>query len=717
MNLTRALDVALPEIPARVLSTRAPRVDPGTTFREHVEDGARVVRVYTPASGFMFKLTPQQWALAQLFDGSRSFAQIAEAFSTQTGEYYDEQSVAEFSAELDAANFWYQTAQEKNVLLLLQSKEERRKNLKARSRRFADLSMIIFPAFNPDRGLTWIYQRTRWIYSWWFTAITLLAFAFTFAISITHWSEIGRDTVEFYNFTDKSASDVAVLYLLGIFVVAAHEYAHAHACKHCGGRVPAMGFALIMLTPAFYTDTTEGAVMGDRAQRLVIALAGIWVELIICSIATPVWWLSEPGTMLHDGAYFLMMLTGIVSLVVNWNPLIKLDGYHMMCEIIGVPDLKEESTAWLSAWVKKHVWRLPVEVPYVPKRRRPGYAVYALLSGAYSYTVMTFLAKFAGNVSRNFSPEWAFLPDYGITLLIFKSRIRLLFNFLKLVYLDKKERVRAWLRSYGALAAGSLILIVLLLPVWHERTTGPFTLEPTQLAVVRAAVPGVVEDLHVTEGVPVVAGQPLARLRNLALRSELAAAQARLAAASSRATSAQLRYQDLGEALREKERYQAQAEQLRQKAAHLEIVSPIAGTVLTARPEDLRGSYLPEGAELLEVADLSRFRARIFVSEYDLYKVAIGAPARLQVEGLPQTWASEVAAIAPVSRESDPTLIEESKLKGLHPPQFYIVELRVPAAPGLKPGMTGTARVYGRRRTLAALAWDALRVVLGRKIW
>ena len=392
---------------------------------------------------------------------------------------------------------------------MLQSKEERRKNLKAKNR-FSDLSVIIFPAFNPDRFLTWFYSKTTFIYTKWFTILTVIGFAFTLGLTISHWPEIGRDTAQFYNFSDKTFADVAILYVLGIFVVAVHEFAHAHACKHCGGRVPAMGFALIFLTPAFYTDTTEGAVMGTRYDRLIIALAGIWSELMVCSIATPIWWLSDPGTLLHDGAYFLMMLTGIVSLVVNWNPLMKLDGYHMLCEIIGIADLKEDSTAYLSAWVKRHVWRLPVEVPYVPKKRRLGFAIYALLSGAYSYTVLTVVARFAGNVSRNFSPEWAFIPEVGVAFLVFKSRIRLLVNFMKLVYLDKKDRLLAWFRSRWALIAGVTAIVVLLVPFWHESTSGRFVLEPANRRVVRVEVPGVVERVLVKEGMTVVAGRAAA---------------------------------------------------------------------------------------------------------------------------------------------------------------------------------------------------------------
>jgi len=716
MNLTRALDVALPDIPAREILQRVPRLEPGATFREHIEDGERIVRVYFPSTGLMYRLTWPQWSLARLFDGSRSYAAIAELYSQQMGSHYDEQTIFEFASELQTAGFWYQTPQEKNVLLLLQSKEERRQNLKAKSR-FSDLSLITFPAFNPDGFLNWLYPKTRFIYTKWCTALTCVAFLFTLALTLGHWSEIGRDTAEFYNFTDKTVADIAILYLLGIFVVAVHEFAHAHACKHAGGRVPAMGFALIFLTPAFYTDTTEGAVMGTRAQRLVISLAGIWAELIVCSVATPIWWLTAPDTVIHEGAYFMMMLTGIVSLVVNWNPLIKLDGYYMLCEIIGIAELKEDSTAYLSAWVKKHVWRLPVEVPYLPRRRRPFFAVYALLSGAYSYLVLTVVARFAGNVSRNFSPEWAFIPQYGVALLVFKSRIRLLVNFMKLVYLDKRDRVRAWILSRRPVLAAVAALVFCLLPLWRQSTSGRFALEPVHRSVVRATVPGVVSDILVREGSRVQPGELLAKLRNLPLQSAAAEAQSHLVMASARAVAAQLRHGDYGPAVQDRDRLTVQARQLTLKAGSLELRSPIAGVVLTPHLGDRLGSYVTEGTQFLEVADVGALEARIYVSEYDMYKVREGAPARLHIDGTAQKWEFRAASVTPAAA-SDPSLMDQTKFKGLRPPQFYAVEIPVSDEGGsLKPGMTGTARVYGQRRSLAGFAIETLKVVLGRKIW
>src|SRR5215475_8800177 len=112
MNLTRALDVALPDIPAREVLARAPRIDPNATFREHLEDGQYIVRVYAPSSGMMYRLTRHQWNLARLFDGKRSYQEIAELYTQQAGAEYDEQSVSEFAAELESAGFWYRTQQE-----------------------------------------------------------------------------------------------------------------------------------------------------------------------------------------------------------------------------------------------------------------------------------------------------------------------------------------------------------------------------------------------------------------------------------------------------------------------------------------------------------------------------------------------------------------------------------------------------------------------------
>ena len=717
MNLTRVLNVALPEMPARVLSERPPRLDPGIIAREHIEDGKPVIRTYVPCAKSMFTFPPPNWRLAQLFDGSRSYEEIAELYSQQTGALYSAEEVREFASNLGAIDFWYRTPQEKNILLMQQSAEERRKKLKQQNR-WGDLSDVLFPAFNPDPFLTKLYSYTKFVYSGWFTALTLALFAIAAGITITHWSEVGRDTKAFYNFSNRTFGDILVLYVIVLGVVVVHEFAHAYASKHFGGRVTAMGFALVYLTPAFYTDTTEAEVTATRYQRLIVTVAGVWSELVICSIATIIWWGTAPDTAVHNGAYFLMMLTGIMSVLLNWNPLMKLDGYYMLCDLVRISDLKEASTAYVCAWVKKYIWRLPVEVPYVPKSRRFGYAVYAILSGAYSYTVLYVVARFAGNIVRNFSPEWGFIPEIAVALLIFRSRIRSLVNLMKFCYLDKKDRILAWFTPRHSLTVAIATVIFLALPLWHDSASGRFLLEPAHLAVVRARVPGIVTQLDAEEGQEVTTGETLARLRNLPLQSDFEETKANLLLAGDRAKAASLHYSEFGAALKEREGLAKQFQQISAMDSALEVTSPIEGTVVTPRVHELLGSYLKQGQELLEVADLSSLRARIYVSEYDLYKIRQSTTGRLMVQGLLKTWPAQIASMAPRPTEIDERLAGKVELLGMNPPHFYIVDLVVQNPDGtLKPGMAGVARIYGRRRSLLGLGWETFSNFWGRKLW
>ncbi|MGA9305692.1 MAG: HlyD family efflux transporter periplasmic adaptor subunit [Candidatus Sulfotelmatobacter sp.] len=717
MNITQALNVALPDLPARMVSQRYPRVHPKVVFKEQIEEGELVIRAFVPGVDMMYTFPPETWKLIQLFDGQRSYADVAELYSRESGVEYSEDTVRDFSAEIDDLNFWYKTAQEKNVKLMQKTADERRRLQKKKSK-WGDLSMIVFPAVNPDRFLTWVHDKISFIYKPWFVAMTLLAFAFSAGIFVTHWSEVGRDTWEFYNFAHKSWFDVATFWIIGTVLLCIHETGHGLTCKHYGAHVPAMGFLLIYLAPAFYTDTTQGEVLGDRFQRLMITVSGVWAELMVCAVATPIWWGTSPGTAIHDFAYTIILLTGFAVVLINWNPLIKLDGYYIVTDILGITELKESSTLYFSSWVKRNIWGLPVEVPKVPKRRRLGYAIYAILSGLYSYSILYIFASFIGNIARNFSADWGFLFEYGTAFLIFRGRLRTLWSFMKFVYLDKRDRIRAWFTPARKLAISAVALVFALLPLWHESATGRFVLEPENLAMVRAIVPGVVTRVYANEGQQVAAGAPLLQLRNMALDSKLARSQSDLAIATGRANSAILHYADFGSAEQERARLARQTGSYASEVAHLQVSTPIAGVVTTPGVGDLLGRYVPEGTELAEVADVARLRARIYVSEFEIYKLKEDSPARLQVDGTVGRHDARTIAIAPVSSEIAPGLIDLSRYKGQKPPRFYVFDLLVDNANGwLKPGMPGTARVYGNRRSLAGLALQQVEDFVGRKMW
>jgi len=357
-------------------------------------------------------------------------------------------------------------------------------------------------------------------------------------------------------------------------------------------------------------------------------------------------------------------------------------------------------------------------VPYVPKRRRLGFAVYAIASGLYSYTILFILARFVGNVFRNFNPEWSFIPELATGGLIFRSRIRSLVNFMKFVYLDKKDRIRIWFRAHPqrwALVAG---IVFLLLPIWHESINGRFVLEAVDRAVIRAQVSGRVVQVYVAEGQTVSQGDPVVQLRNLSLASRQADIEAGLQNASARLNAAESHYADTGAALVRHNQFAQQNLSIASEAAELELKSPIAGIVTTPRVADQLGSFVKEGTELAEVADTRTMRARLYVSEYDMHKYRSDSRGRLHVDGVLGRWDAASLRVSPISSEIAPGLLDLSKFKGMHPPKFYEMDLVI-GNPGatLKPGMIGTASVSGQRRSLAGFAYQSLADFLGRKAW
>src|SRR5208282_5173493 len=556
-----------------------PKLDPRLLAREHVEGGVPVVVANLRGTTDLYRFTPEQWALTQLFDGERSYQEIADLHTAQSGTALGEQDVKQFAEMLESTGFWYKTPQERNIALSQKLAEKRGQYARKRFK-VGDVSRIMVGHWDPDAYLERVYHKLKFIYSRWFTLLTLASFGFMVYVFVDRWGEIGRDTLRYYTFTEKGVSDLAEFWILFFIMAFLHESSHGLTCKHYGGQVHQMGFHLIFLTPAFFVDVTEAWVFADHWQRLVTIISGIWAEMIVCALATVVWWGTAPATFVHDLAYKFMLITGVAVVLVNMNPLIKLDGYYFFTELIGIADLKEKSTAFVSSWVKKQVWKLPVEVEWVPPRRRAIYLIYALVSGAYSYMLLLLVVRFAYNVLGHFTPDWAFIPALALAYFIFRSRLRTLVKFMDTVYLDKQERVRAWFTPARRAALGGAALVVLLLPIWRETVDARLLLEADQRAVIRAAAPGRVQRVLVEEGQSVRAGEPVAYLRHLKLEGDAAKALADYQVEAARATQAQLRYEDYAAAEQLKRQGADRLRTLQEQTAALEIRSPIAGRVV-----------------------------------------------------------------------------------------------------------------------------------------
>ena len=716
MNLSEALDAALPEIPKNQLRRKnPPQLDPELIVREDTLDGEQVVVVYQRSTTNIYRLPPIQWELVRLFDGQRSYEEIAERFSSTFAPITPE-DVREFASNMDASNFWYRSAQEKNLALNEKLRAERSR--RSERQPGANLAHISFSAWDPDAYLTRLDAAIgRYIYSRWFTALVVLLFLFEIFVFVSKWNLLSHDIPLYYNFSKKTLGDLASFWVIFFVIGFFHESSHGLTCKHFGGEVHSMGFMFLYLAPCFYVDVSESWVSATRLQRLATIIAGIWVEMVLCGIAMIVWTNTATGEPIHDFAYEIILITGLAVIVINMNPLIKLDGYYFFTEWLGIPDLKERSTAFLSGWVQNHVLRLPVDVPIVPRRRVALFAAYAMLSGLYSYVLLLSFVRFAFNILTHFIAEWAILPAALLAFVIFRSRLRMFAAFVGRVYGNQRDRTLKHLTPTHVASFVGLILL-LATPIWRDRVSAYYLIDPAEVQILRATVPGAVRQVYASEGESVHQGQTLAVLDSLIHEAHSVEAQADLEFAENRVADSEVHHHDLGPAVAARGKAVRMNTAATKEGASLIVNAPFDGVVMTPSPADLTGKNVGPGEELLKVAKVGPPTIRIFVPVSALDRVRSGDLVACDIKWAFHHLKLRLTALDGAAVPLPEGILTAQQYIGIQMPTFYEARIIADgAAADLRPGTTGRAIIFGRSRSVLERVYDSLRDLARSYVW
>ena len=125
-----------------------------------------------------------------------------------------------------------------------------------------------------------------------------------------------------------------LLAVFGLTVLSAgwHEFGHAAACRAAGATPGAMGAGLYLVWPAFYTDVDD-AYRLDRWGRLKVDLGGLYFNAV-AAVAVMGAWLA-----VGVDALLLVVATQLLQMLRQLAPMIRADGYHILSDLIGVPDL------------------------------------------------------------------------------------------------------------------------------------------------------------------------------------------------------------------------------------------------------------------------------------------------------------------------------------------------------------------------------------------
>jgi putative peptide zinc metalloprotease protein len=122
------------------------------------------------------------------------------------------------------------------------------------------------------------------------------------------------------------------LFAAVVVAAALHEIGHAAACRYGGGHPGKMGCGLYLAWPAFYTDVTDAYRLSRRA-RLRTDLGGVYLNVVIILATVGAFFAT------HFEPLLLLVLIEHLEIVHQLLPIIRLDGYYIVADLTGVPDL------------------------------------------------------------------------------------------------------------------------------------------------------------------------------------------------------------------------------------------------------------------------------------------------------------------------------------------------------------------------------------------
>jgi putative peptide zinc metalloprotease protein len=148
---------------------------------------------------------------------------------------------------------------------------------------------------------------------------------------------------------------IIALKLAFFLTVALHQLVHALACVHYGRRVKEVGFIVHhLVVPTFYADVTD-LFMASRRARVVNALAGPTVHLVLGMLG--VIWANALGPGLLQACVAASAVLQLQSFIICIYPFsfLEMDGYHVLEDAVGMPRLSQESSQFMRGTFLKRV--------------------------------------------------------------------------------------------------------------------------------------------------------------------------------------------------------------------------------------------------------------------------------------------------------------------------------------------------------------------------
>lgn len=382
----------------------------------------------------------------------------------------------------------------------LYDRYQRRRAAEARSRWLSILSFRV-PICDPSAFLRATAHVVRPLFSLWAVIAWALLMLAAGCVAAARWDELAAPVLSIFQF-----ENLALLWIILVVLKVLHELGHAYACRILGGHVPEMGAMFVIFTPCAYVDASDSWRFPSRKHRIAVILAGMYVESIIGALAMFVWASTSPS-LINTIAYQVIILSTVVTLGFNLNPLMRFDGYYLFSDLLNIPNLRQRAEDCLLDWFNRVALGLPMPTLAEGRAR----AAFLPIFGAASIIYRTMLTLgIAGIVAHKLGIPGLILGVAFAGAALARGSFRAL-RYLWASPRTAPVRVRAALAGL-ALAAGALIALAAA-PVSLPLTAAG-VLDRERVFTARAPFPARIAEVNAAAGDSITAGAPLIRLEN-----------------------------------------------------------------------------------------------------------------------------------------------------------------------------------------------------------
>ena len=578
------------------------------------KDGAPAWSIQDPVTNRFFRIGWVEFECLLRWPGHP--AQIAEDIANSTPLAVDEEQVEAFARFLERHRLLRPTP-EGVSRLAAQAREPGWKHWRWWLHHYL---FIRIPLIRPDRWLAAVLPLVRPLLSTVGMSLIVGASLLGMFLVARQWDSFTHGVMESLTLAGLSGFVLAL-----VISKTCHELGHALVATHFGLRVSHMGFALVVLWPMLYTDTSEAWKLRSHRQRLAVSSAGMLVEFALAGLSTLVWALLDDGA-LRQAMLYLATTGWALSLALNASPFMRFDGYFILSDLLDFPNLHERSGAQARAWLRRTLlgWEEP-DPETLTARMRHTVIAFALVTWVYRFVVFAgiavavYLMFFKALGIFLFAVEVAWFIAWPIwsEFSVWHRRAS-----------EIKKNRRRWLQFFG------LLLLMFVAFPWAFDVSGPAVAHPKRQQNVFSPFAASLLTLQAPGNVK--AGTSLAmfeapdlQARQLHTAATVEALSQRLAGLDTedsgmdqrRATS-----ERLGEQL-------AETQATREEGERLRVAAEFDGAWLDVDPTLQPGSWVGTKNQVGILVDPTSWVVDAYVDQRQVERVVIGARASFRARG------------------------------------------------------------------------------------